>query len=160
MEENTDFAYAMKQLMLDKGKKLIREKLADYIAALKEGYLVCKIIFSPYNTYIIIEYSQGLILPKKDSAETKNETKPAPAAPVKISAQTQVSLLKLLKVHQLNINLQLTGAVKDMKIDTTSFSTRENLFCPINEAFKCFTEQRVIFFFMKIKLIWMVMLEN
>jgi hypothetical protein len=27
----------MKQLMLDKGKKLIREKLADYIAALKEG---------------------------------------------------------------------------------------------------------------------------
>jgi hypothetical protein len=37
VEENTDFAYAMKQLMLDKGKKLIREKLADYIAALKEG---------------------------------------------------------------------------------------------------------------------------
>jgi hypothetical protein len=88
----------MKQLMLDKGKKLIREKLADYIAALKEGKEASDKKFSSLSAKIILEYSQGLILPKKDSAETKNETKPAPAAPVKLSPQTQVSCSKTINM--------------------------------------------------------------
>jgi len=37
VEESTDFAYSMKQLVFEKGTKLIREKLAEYVAALKEG---------------------------------------------------------------------------------------------------------------------------
>jgi hypothetical protein len=49
VEESTDFAYGMKQLMLDKGKKLIREKLAEYIAALKEGLLASNVTYSPSN---------------------------------------------------------------------------------------------------------------
>lgn len=43
----------MKQLMLDKGKKLIREKLADYIAALKEGKLAT---VTSISVCIILQY--------------------------------------------------------------------------------------------------------
>ncbi|CAB3370998.1 Hypothetical predicted protein [Cloeon dipterum] len=107
VEESTDFAYNMKQLMFHQGKKLIRGKITEYISALKE------------------EYSKGLILPKKDENEVK-VVKPA-AAPVKLTTHNQ-----------------LAGAVKNMNIDTSSFESRQSLFCPINEAYKCFTDQRML----------------
>ncbi|XP_059481125.1 activator of 90 kDa heat shock protein ATPase homolog 1 [Neocloeon triangulifer] len=109
VEESSDFAYTMKQLMYEKGRKLIREKIAEYISSLKE------------------EYSQGLILPKKEETEAKVIKPAASKAPVKLSSQSQLS-----------------GAVKNMNIDTMSFTSRQNLFCPINEAYKCFTEQRMV----------------
>jgi hypothetical protein len=91
VEENTDFAYAMKQLMLEKGTKLVREKLAEYIKALKDGKLISFILRWKLNLVDFTEYSQGLILPKKDGVETKSDKPSAPSAPVKLTSQTQVS---------------------------------------------------------------------
>jgi hypothetical protein len=37
VEENTDFAFSMKTLMHTEGAKIIRQKLTEYLQALKDG---------------------------------------------------------------------------------------------------------------------------
>lgn len=106
-------ADALKDMMRSLGAKLIKEQLAKYIKSLKE------------------DFTQGMILPKKDN-ETKNgeppKVKKEPG--VKLPSSTSTPDIKKLQIG--------------VKIEMQNYSCQQNFKCPPNEIYNVLTQLELL----------------
>ncbi|XP_046437487.1 activator of 90 kDa heat shock protein ATPase homolog 1-like [Daphnia pulex] len=106
-------ADAMKQLMRTVGAKVIREQLAKYIKSLKE------------------DFTQGMILPKKDT-EVKNgdKTQVTKDPGVKLPSSVSTPDLKQLQIG--------------VKVEMQSYTCNQNFKCPPVELYNVLTQPELM----------------
>lgn len=96
--------------MLNAGKEIIREKLSEYIAGLK------------------IEFSKGMILPKKDEVKPDNIKNLSSGFNQKVSMQPVVS----------------NSQPEDKKVDTTTLELKEKFQCRARDLYDALTKIEMV----------------
>lgn len=129
-----DKQHRLKDFMRTEGVKKIREQLAKYIVLLREGSIQTVLLFQYLKTSLIklwfLEFSQGLILPTKDSSSNLKNLATTTTAPDK-KAQSSTSEVK---VGHLN------GSTK---IETKKLTMNEEFKCRASELYQVFVDANV-----------------
>lgn len=113
-DKETDEAQAVKEIMRKRGLEVIQQAVAKYIAGLKQ------------------EYSQGIILPSKDSK--------AAAATVETKNKENLAKQEINKVVQNTMPSSSVG----VRIHTTTVTLKETFRCSASDLYRALTVKEIV----------------
>ena len=112
-------AEKLKELMKKDGEPLIRQQLAQYVRLLKE------------------EFSQGLILPTKNSANNTNVT------PTK-TASTTTTVTSKTSVNKTSVDDSSSKKTNGSNLDTRDLTVHDTFKCSRSDLFQAFTDMNMV----------------
>lgn len=118
------------------GADVIRKQLAKYIKSLKEGDTIHCSTSEEYSVLsflssFLLDFTQGMILPKKESGAKNGEVVQAPKQPgVKLPTSTSTPDIKHLQIG--------------VKIDIQSYDCTQNFKCPPVEIYNVLTQPELL----------------